>query len=67
MLRVVPAVPIRLSTHVTRCCRAISASHRWEPMKPAPPVTTEWVNLEGARTARGCPSWIGRGRLPNAT
>src|ERR1022692_2199233 len=29
----------RLSTQITRCPRESSSSHRWEPRKPAPPVT----------------------------
>src|SRR5215207_2623123 len=31
----------RLSTQITRCPRASSSSHRWEPRKPAPPVTRQ--------------------------
>src|SRR4051794_41508758 len=30
----------KLSTQITRCPRASSSSHRCEPRKPAPPVTT---------------------------
>ena len=36
------SVPVsRLSTQITRWLRASSASQRWEPRNPAPPVTTE--------------------------
>ena len=35
------ARPVRkLSTHTTRAPSAINRSHRLEPMKPAPPVTS---------------------------
>src|ERR1035437_1083974 len=41
----------RLSTQTTRIPLARSASHRWEPRKPAPPVTT------AVGTARSYPDW----------
>src|SRR5262245_28369978 len=31
----------RLSTQMTRCPRRRSSSHKWEPRKPAPPVTRQ--------------------------
>src|SRR5262245_60227141 len=51
----------RLSTQITRCPSASRCSHRCDPRKPAPPVTTE-VGIKGI---------VGRGRgedpSPNTT
>src|SRR3954451_17818151 len=41
----------KLSTHTTRWPRAISASHRCEPRKPAPPVTRQ-VAIGGTVSGR---------------
>ena len=36
---------MRLSTQTTSCPLARKRSHRWEPMKPAPPVMTVRTEL----------------------
>src|SRR5947209_4941288 len=42
MCSMLASVPVsRLSTQITRWPRRSSSSHRWEPRKPAPPVTRE--------------------------
>src|SRR4051812_1070115 len=41
----------RLSTQITRCPRASSSSHRCDPRKPAPPVTTQ-VAMPGTLVLR---------------
>jgi CRISPR/Cas system-associated protein Csm6 len=50
---VVEVPVIRLSRQITRWPRDSSRSVRWEPRKPAPPVTTEvgWVVVEAMRVS----------------
>src|SRR5436305_10519094 len=44
----------RLSTQITRWPRCSSSSHRWEPRKPAPPVTRlVGIRRECTDSARG--------------
>ena len=42
----------RLSTQITRCSRASSSSQRWDPRKPAPPVTRHVAIAAAYRSER---------------
>lgn len=43
------------STQVTAVPRSSSAVHRWEPTKPAPPVTTAWFHRGAGAVSMGPP------------
>src|SRR3954447_16484422 len=57
-------VPVRkLSRHTTESPRDRSASHRWEPRKPAPPVTTTRLPDGFHSDMEGLLAWVGGQRL----